>query len=194
MEDGSDIKIFAGYGAYLYKVNDQGVKGFPKEIIGKRGVNHSYNIGIGGTKHFGYSFLNFTAFFGQNLHLTNSHVIGSEFIYVNNKFGKDNDYNLKNIGFETYTAGGALGFGHTFGEKYTLQAGIGYVANFGPGYIQQDDRLSAYLNTIIKVNDWYSIIPEISYFDELIGPSGDGKSYQKQGSLISVGFVNVLEF
>lgn len=195
MENESEFKVFAGYGAYVYELNAKGAQDPEAQALdGKKGVNHTFHVGIGGTQNFGNSFLNYTAFFGQNLHLIDAHEVGSESIFMNKDFGKNKCYNLSDIGYQAYTAGGAIGFGHTFAEKYTLQAGVGYVATFGPGYKTQDDRLGAYINTVIKVNDWYSIIPEVAYLDELIGSQQFGEGNQKQGYAFTAGVMNVLEF
>ena len=206
MENGSEFKAFAGYAAYVYQLQSglnedntakEGYSATPAGLLGKRTAQHAFNIGIGGTQNFGNSFLNYTAWFGQNLHLTDSHsptsdprfFLGSKFHDINT-----NEYDINEARYEVYSAGGAIGFGHTFAEKYTLQAGVGYSASFGPGYKTQDDRLGAYLNTVIKVNDWYSIIPEIAYLDELIGSQISGKGNQKQGYTFIAGVMNVFEF
>ncbi len=185
--DTLEFKIFGAYGAYLYQDT-------AKAATDK--VFHSYHIGIGGQSNFGNSFLQYTAWYGNNIDLADglttykSRAVG---VTANGKismFLTDENGNLTATQSENIqSAGLAIGIGHTFNDMFTPQAGVGYTLNFGDGYDKIDDRIGAYLNCIIQINDWFSIIPEIAYMDYMQDSIGN-----KEGYSIIAGAVALLSF
>ncbi len=165
-----EFKVFGAYGAYMYS-DDMG--------NADDKVFHSYNIGFGGQANFGNSFLQFTGWYGANLDLMDA--LGNyqeRFVatVVNNKismFLDDGTTEAENI----QSAGVALGFGHTFSDRYTPSVGVGYTLNFGDGYDKMDDSLGVYLNCEFKINDWFAITPEIAYIDYMQDSTGEREGY-----------------
>lgn len=184
--DSLEFKVFGSYGAYLYEDSNN---------IAKDKVFHSYHIGIGGQANFGNSFLQYTAWYGNNIDLTDGLTTAkSRAVGVSNgkisMFLTDADGNITSTQAENIQAAGvAIGIGHTFNDKITPQAGVGYLVNFGDGYNKIDDRLGVYLNCIIKINDWFSVIPEIAYMDYMQDSFGS-----KEGYSIIAGAVALLSF
>lgn len=172
VDDRLELKLFGSYGAYLYQ--DTVTK---KELL----VN-SFSAGVGGQVNFGNSFLQFTGWYGLNMALTDA---VTNYSNVLSKDDTNGDLSMN----EVFSAGGAIGIGHIFNDKYTLQLGAGYTANFGPGYITADDSLGAYLNCIVQITDWFSVTPEIAFMDNLNDGSG-----QKEGYVITAGVLAALSF
>lgn len=166
--DTLEFKVFGAYGAYMYTDdnNDADDKVF-----------HSYNIGFGGQANFGNSFLQFTGWYGGNLDLMGAleNYEPRKLSIKNNKIGLflDDETNSDII----QSAGVAIGFGHTFNDRYTPSLGVGYTLNFGNGYEKIDDSLGAYLNCEFKINDWFAITPEIAYINYLQNRAGDSEGY-----------------
>lgn len=185
--DTLEFKVFGAYGAYLYEDSSN---------IAKDKVFHSYHVGIGGQANFGNSFLQYTAWYGNNIDLTDGLTSyktravgvtadGKISMFLSNADGSLTTTQSENI----QSAGAAIGIGHTFNDMITPQAGVGYTLNFGDGYNKIDDRIGAYLNCIIQINDWFSVIPEIAYMDYMQDSYGS-----KEGYSIIAGAVALLSF
>lgn len=168
--DTIEIKTFGGYATYLYRDNTN---------VAAEKFFHTYYIGVGGQANFGNSFLQFTAWYGNNLDLTDalstykarSVGVGSDGKI--SMFLEDGVTKAENI----HSAGAAVGIGHTFMDKITPQIGVGYTANFGDGYGRADNRIGTYINCIFQINDWFSIIPEVAYMDYLYDSHGNKNGY-----------------
>lgn len=179
--DSLEFKIFGAYGAYLYEDTNN---------IAKDKVFHSYHVGIGGQANFGNSFLQYTAWYGNNIDMTDGLTT-----YKSRYVGIDSAGNISMFledGMKSeniQSAGVAVGIGHTFNDKITPQAGVGYTLNFGDGYDKIDDRIGAYLNCVIQINDWFSVIPEIAYMDYMQDSFGSREGYD-----IIAGAVALLSF
>lgn len=172
VSDMLELKLFGSYGAYLYQ--DTSTK---KELL----VN-SFSAGVGGQVNFGNSFLQFTGWYGLNMALTDAVTNYSNVLSIDSTNG---DLSMN----EVFSAGGAIGMGHIFYDKYTLQLGAGYTANFGPGYITADDSLGVYLNCIIQITDWFSVTPEVAFMNNLNDGSG-----QQEGYIITAGVLAAVSF
>lgn len=180
--DSLEFKVFGSYGAYLYEdINN----------VAKDKVFHTYHIGVGGQANFGNSFLQYTAWYGNNIDLTSglttakNRFVGLDSAGNISMFLDDGVTKAENI----QAAGVAVGIGHTFNDMVTPQAGVGYTLSFGDGYNKIDDRLGVYLNCIVKINDWFSIIPEVAYMDYMQDSFGN-----KEGYSIIAGAVALLSF
>lgn len=176
--DNFEFKVFGAYGAYMYDAqeyytDDDNNAVFTGVSNGKRTVAHSFNIGIGGQADFGNSFLQFTGWYGMNLNLMTALENYSNILTMTKNVNGLYELTMN----EVHSAGAAIGFGHTIADRYTPQAGIGWTANFGPGYSQADDSLGAYINCVININDWFSITPEIAYLNNLKDGNGDSEGY-----------------
>ncbi len=176
--DALELKVFGAYGAYLYEDN----LGDADDL-----VLHSYNIGFGGQANFGASFLQFTGWYGNNLELMDALDSYKRSMGVLEQKGKKRTITVDKENIQS--AGVALGIGHTFAEKYTPSLGVGYTLNFGDGYDEIDDRLGVYANVAIKINDWFSITPEIAYYDDMNDSAGKKESYEVvAGAVAAVSF------
>ncbi len=141
-----EIKAFAGYGYFLYDYKNK-----------KTGVN-SVLAGIGSySKIDEKSSIHLSTFYGFNANMTDA-VSKNKSIRATRK---------KLITKDIQTFGIAAGFQYDYSKRITAQAGIGYTFDYANGYITVDDALGAYLNMIIKINDYFSITPEISFFDHM---------------------------
>lgn len=151
------VKIFTGYGAYVYQDNNNN-----KNIIG-----HSAVLGMGGKYEFiKNAYLDFTAWGGINLYLssmltsdTYNPVIGytrDQFNHViyNEHFGIDN----------IYSVGGAFSFSYALNYKdYEIIPQIGIGINYSANKILNNISSGIFINTVFKINSFISIVPEISY-------------------------------
>lgn len=174
--DALEFKVFGAYGAYLFQ--DTAEQNTADDL-----VLNAYNVGFGGQANFGASFLQFTAWYGNNLDLMDA--MGN---YHERKVGIKTTLNSPKRelvlfdGSEEATniqsAGVAVGLGHTFAEKYTPAIGVGYTVNFGDGYGRADGSLGAYLNCAIQINDWFSITPEVAYYDNMNDSAGNKEGYE----------------
>lgn len=179
--DALEFKVFGAYGAYMYE--DAAEQNTADDL-----VLHSYNVGFGGQANFGASFLQFTGWYGNNLDLMDAmgnyherkvikhgNALGVfRIVKVNGEDKPDMSKTVENI----QSAGVAIGLGHTFAEKYTPAIGVGYTLNFGDGYDHIDDSLGAYLNCAIQINDWFSITPEVAYYDLMQDSAGNKEGYE----------------
>lgn len=172
INDFLELKLFGSYGAYLYQ-----------NTTNKNQLTaHSFSAGVGGQFSFGSSFLQFTGWYGMNLALSDTITNYANIITI------DSNTNKMSMN-EVFSAGFAVGMGHTFNDRYTPQIGVGYTANFGPGYLSADDSLGAYLNCIIQINDWFSVTPEVAYLDNLNNGQGVQEDYAiLAGVLASLSF------
>ena len=179
--DTLEFKVFGAYGAYLYEDTNNAAKDK---------VFHSYHVGVGGQANFGNSFLQYTAWYGNNIDMTDGLTT-----YKSRYVGVDSTGNISMFledgtkSENIQSAGVAIGIGHTFNDKFTPQAGVGYTLNFGDGYDKIDDRIGAYLNCVIQINDWFSVIPEIAYMDYMQDSFGSREGYD-----IIAGAVALLSF
>lgn len=176
-----EFKVFGAYGAYMYEDSSEVNKADDL-------VLHAYNVGFGGQANFGASFLQFTGWYGNNLDLMDAmgnyherkvikhgNALGVfKIVNVNGEDKPDISKTVENI----QSAGVAIGLGHTFAEKYTPAIGVGYTLNFGDGYDHIDDSLGAYLNCAIQINDWFSITPEVAYYDNMNDSAGNKEGYE----------------
>lgn len=164
-----EFKVFGAYGAYLYEDSNN---------VAEDKVFHSYHVGFGGQANFGNSFLQYTGWYGNNIDFTDglttykSRYVGIDGAGKISMFLEDGT-KAENI----QSAGVAIGIGHTFNDKYTPQAGVGYTLNFGDGYSKIDDRIGVYLNCIIQINDWFAFTPEIAYMDYMQDSNGNREGY-----------------
>lgn len=162
-----NIKTFAGYGYYLYDYNNQ-----EKSI-------HTATIGIGS-----YSIIDekssiyLSAFYGFNANLTSALTNSKSVILNNNKITMENIHSF----------GISAGFKYDYSKLITAQAGIGYTFNYADTYKSIDDSLGAYLNIIFKINDYFSVIPELSLFNNM-----QSNNEQSQGYKFMAGVTAVLE-
>ena len=176
-----EFKVFGAYGAYLFqdKFDDAGMPANMNVKSSDDLVLHSYNIGFGGQANFGASFLQFTGWYGNNLDLMDAVGTVSHTLVVKNDLQKQKLTRTITVDNENVqSAGVAIGIGHTFAEKYTPAIGVGYTLNFGDGYDHIDDSLGAYLNCAIQINDWFSITPEVAYYDLMQDKAGNKEGYE----------------
>lgn len=199
--DSTSVKFFGSYGAYWYKnqTATTTVEAFDK-------VAHMFTVGFGGNTSVGPGFIHFSGHFGQNMYLNSS--LGGYYSTTTVDNNKLNPVSLVTgaSGLQTiqvsdvYSAGAAIGFGHNFLDGQIVpQIGIGYNANFGPGFQRVDDTLGAYINAQFYVNSWFSIIPEVVLLHDLGGMTTDAATgistvNNNQGFSIVAGVMAVLIF
>lgn len=169
-----NFKVFGSYGAYMY-YNDtasENIDSFNKTA-------HMFYLGFGGQANIDKSFLNYVGYFGQNMYLNNSqgdYRTGNYSSALNpisfvNKGGKY-IIDIDNV----YSAGGSLGYGYNaFDGKLVTQIGVGYSASWAYKS-STDQNIGAFLNTQYFITDWFSIVPELAFFENLsnFGGSADG--------------------
>lgn len=151
------VKIFTGYGAYVYQDNNNN-----KNIIG-----HSAVLGMGGKYEFiKNAYLDFTAWGGINLYLssmltsdTYNPVIGYTRDQFNNVIYNEH-FGIYNI----YSVGGAFSFSYALNYKdYEIIPQIGIGINYSANKILNNISSGIFINTVFKINSFISIVPEISY-------------------------------
>lgn len=197
--DTTTVKFYGSYGAYWYKNKNATAttESFDKTA-------HMFTVGFGGSTFVGPGFIHFAGHFGQNMYL-NSTLGGyySATTVANNRLNPVSMVagasGLQTIRVsDVYSAGAAIGFGHNFLDgKVVPQIGLGYNANFGPGFQRVDDTLGAYINTQVYVNSWFSIIPEVVLLHDLGGmtTTNDVSTVNNnQGFAIVAGIMAVLSF
>ena len=167
------IRAFGGYALYQFK--NQNDKLYE--------VAHSFNVGVGGKFNFEKRFVEATVWYGMNQGLT-----GGLSNYNIMLLGADSPTKKVRVN-EVYSVGTAIMLGETFKGFITPQVGIGYTANFGPKYEDVDDALGAFINIVIKVNDYLTIIPEIAYMNKM----SDGRK-NTEGYIIHFGLVSAFSF
>lgn len=151
-----ELKTYAGYGAYLYD----------KNIYNK--IIHSGNIGVGSKLLVDEkSSVYLSLFYGYNLSMTNSLTNMNTITLINNTI------NVTNI----HSFGVAAGFKYDYNKYITTQTGLGYTFNYAKTYENIDDALGAYLNIQIKINKYFSIIPEISLFNNMQSNTKQSEGY-----------------
>lgn len=150
-----DLKAFAGYGIYMYERDN-------KYTV------HSANAGIGSNFIIDdKTSMNISIFYGYNLNMTNSLSNSSTINIINNIFTVTNIHSF----------GIAAGFKYKHNNYITAQAGLGYTFNYAAGYKSVDDAFSGYLNLEIVLNKYFSIIPEISLFNNMQSGSEESEGY-----------------
>lgn len=162
------LKAYGSYAAYLYEDISN---------IAQDKYFHSYLLGLGGQVNFGTSFLQFTMWYGSNLDLTDS-LTNYKHRFIKAVDGKismflEDGSMAENI----YSFGTAIGMGHTFYDRFTPQFGVGYSFNYGDSYSKIDDSFGAYINFVIRINDWLSITPEVAYMDYMYDSFGNREGY-----------------
>lgn len=185
--DNFNFKVFGSYGAYMY-YNDtasENIDSFNKTA-------HMFYLGFGGQANIDKSFLNYVGYFGQNMYLNNSqgdYRTGNSGSALNpisfvNKGGKYT-IDIDNV----YSAGGSLGYGYNaFDGKLVTQIGVGYSASWAYKS-STDQNIGAFLNTQYFITDWFSIVPELAFFENLSNFSGSA-----DGFAIIAGIVAYLSF
>lgn len=150
-----DLKAFAGYGIYMYERDN-------KYTV------HSANAGIGSNFIIDdKTSMNISIFYGYNLNMTNSLSNSSTINIINNIFTVTNIHSF----------GIAAGFKYKYNDYLTAQAGLGYTFNYAAGYKSVDDAFSGYLNVEIVLNKYFSIIPEISLFNNMQSSTEQSEGY-----------------
>lgn len=186
-QENFNFKVFGSYGAYMY-YNDsasEAIDEFNKTA-------HMFYLGFGGQANIDKSFLNYVGYFGQNMYLNNSqgdYRTGNSGSALNpisfvNKGGKYT-IDIDNV----YSAGGSLGYGYNaFDGKLVTQIGVGYSASWAYKS-STDQNIGAFLNTQYFITDWFSIVPELAFFENLSNFSGSA-----DGFAIIAGIVAYLSF
>jgi hypothetical protein len=78
---------------------------------------------------------------------------------------------------------GALLVAGTKIDKYTVEAGVGYVTSeYDESGSEKNDAMSAYINATIPIYGSFFIVPEVGMFDYLDG--ADGKNEHKDATYI----------
>ena len=186
-QENFNFKVFGSYGAYMY-YNDSA----SENIDSFNETAHMFYIGFGGQANIDKSFLNYVGYFGQNMYLNNSqgdYRTGNSGSALNpisfiNKGGKYT-IDIDNV----YSAGGSLGYGYNaFDGKLVTQIGVGYSASWAYK-ASTDQNIGAFLNTQYFITDWFSIVPELAFFENLSNFSGSA-----DGFAIIAGIVAYLSF
>ena len=158
-----EMKTFAGYGVYMYNNN----------IYNK--IIHSATIGLGSKLLVNdKSNVYLSLFYGYNNNMTNSLTNAYTINFINNTM------NVTNI----HSFGVAAGFKYDYNKYITTQTGLGYTFNYGETYDSIDDALGAYLNVQIKVNKYFSIIPELSLFNNMQSNTKQSEGYSFMAGIL----------
>ncbi len=159
-----DIKAFAGYGYFAYK-NE-----------GRETGIHSALAGIGSySKIDDKSSIYLSSFYGFNANMTNSLSKNKSILMVNNKLVTE----------DIHSFGISAGFQYKYSKLITAQAGIGYTFDYANNYQSIDDALGAYINMVIKINDFFSITPEISFFDSMQTKDEQSEGYDFMAGVLA---------
>ena len=78
----------------------------------------------------------------------------------------------------------AAGFKYDYNKYITTQTGLGYTFNYSETYDSIDDALGAYLNVQIKVNKYFSIIPELSLFNNMQSNTKQSEGYSFMAGIL----------
>ncbi len=192
---GFSLKFFGSYGAYYY-INDSADTITTEEgeytIDEFDTVAHMWYIGFGGNANFGDSFINYVAYFGQNMYLNNAqgdYLADNKFL--NPIFLKQTNSGGYVVDVENvYSAGGSIGYGYNaLGGRLIPQIGIGYSVSFADHYSYTDQNLGAFVNLQYFINDWFSIAPEVALLHNL-----NGSDTKDQGFSIVAGIMAILSF
>ena len=92
----------------------------------------------------------------------------------------NNTINVTNI----HSFGVAAGFKYDYNKYITTQTGLGYTFNYSETYDSIDDALGAYLNVQIKVNKYFSIIPELSLFNNMQSNTKQSEGYSFMAGIL----------
>lgn len=196
-QENFNFKVFGSYGAYMYyndnvKTNYTDGDDRTGDIDSFNKTAHMFYLGFGGQANIDKSFLNYVGYFGQNMYLNNSqgdYRTGNSGSALNpislvNKGGKYT-IDIDNV----YSAGGSLGYGYNaFDGKLVTQIGVGYSASWAYKS-STDQNIGAFLNTQYFITDWFSIVPELAFFENLSNFSGSA-----DGFAIIAGIVAYLSF
>lgn len=158
-----DLKVFAGYGIYIYKRD-------------KKYIVHSANAGIGNNFIIDdKTSINMSIFYGYNLNMTNALSNSSTINIINNIFTVTNIHSF----------GIAVGFKYKYNDYLTAQTGLGYTFNYAHNYQSIDDALGGYLNLEIMLNKYFSIIPEISLFNNMNSSTEQSEGYDFMAGIMA---------
>ena len=195
-KDNFNLKVFGSYGAYMYHNDSAGEvtrsNGSKKAIDKFNTTAHMFYIGLGGQASFGNSFLNYVAYAGQNMYLSNAQ--GDYRTGVSkaalNPISLSMNTNVLTVDIkDVYSAGGSVGYGYkAMDGKLTTQIGLGYSASFA-SHINTDQNIGGFLNTQYMVNEWFSVVPELALLYNLTGANGEA-----QGFSVIAGAAAVLSF
>ncbi len=83
-----------------------------------------------------------------------------------------------------------MGYGYNaLDGRLVTQIGVGYSASYANRYEYDDMNIGLFLNTQYFINNWFSIIPEIAFFENLSNFDGSADGFS-----IVAGVMAVLSF
>lgn len=149
--------VFGGYFAYKIEDVTAGGTNYGDETI------QAWAIGVGGGLNLDPAYVKASVYLSQNeinLGMMHTDAGGAK---IDSTGDLVNENGL-----------GALVVAGMKIDKYTVEAGVGYVCSeYDESGSERNDAMSAYINATIPIYGTFSIVPEVGMFNYLDGPDGE---------------------